>query len=1428
MKKLALVTLLSFLLTTTLSPLQAGAQPNKTNEGQAPVTSSLNRPQQKNITENTTVTDSVYSYFDKNSSYYGLSGAAEASLSVVESFNDSELNVQAVKLKQNYKGIPVYGSVQIVHLDSKGNVKDVIGSLVTNVEDHIKGESLKQVLKKEKALEIAKKDLKDKPKEFKESTSELNIYNYKNKPELVYVVNLSYSQPEPARWVYFVDAHSGKIVDKYNGLTYSNATGTGKGVLGDTKTLNIDFDSSTQLYHLQDNTRGAKIYTYDEKNKTESSLKLPGVLWYDVDNKFNNIYDAPAVDAHYYAGLVYNYYKIIHGRNSYDNLGGSIHSSVHYSSNYNNAYWDGYQMVYGDGDGKKYTSLSGALDVVGHELTHAVTEYSAGLIYRNESGAINEALSDIFGTLIEYYSNRNPDWEIGEDVYTPATPGDALRSLSNPKKYDNPDHYSDRYTGSDDNGGVHTNSGIINKAAYLISQGGTHYGVAVNGIGRDKLGKILYRTLTRYLVPTSDFLALRYGSIQAAADLYGAASAEVTTVKNAFKAVGIVEPAGVQTLSVNTSKFGSFSKKDDIQLFKLNPSTVIASSSHISLKVYNTSANITVYQDYNSFLRGKSVEQYTNKLNSVDFPISWSGDIYIKLQSTASGSFELSNKGTYKEPQQHPENCSLELTGSQDASIKNLLPGLRDFRDKMNKTQLGKSLSSLYYSISLQIVDNLMVDSRFRSDFKKDILKLNKLFTELNKNSNYIISEQDYTAILGLKEAIEAKVSSETKDTINKYWAELKVDSIAGHKLNDYLLSHKLIKPANVHSVIVKTKNTVSLSQATSLMKQAITAQGLQAGINKVASLGLDSVSLPNTYVVDVTTSESINKVVQSLKKQPDIEYVQQSYTGKTLGADVQYKSQWSLKNSGQNGGNVGSDINYETMIARLGSTQYDKTMIAVLDTGINYELRDFYGIVRTDIDRDFVNMDYDAADDYYHGTHVSGIIAASYNNSYSISGINKHASLLPVKVANHEGTCSDITVAQGIKYAVDKGAKVINLSLSFGQISSIPIIDDQLQYANSRGVTVIASAGNDGYSKVDYPAVSQYVISVGATDKYDSLWGSSNRGYSLDLVAPGVDIPSLVNYGEVELLTGTSMAAPHVAGVVGLLYSLKPGITPSQVEEVLRTSCKDLGSAGPDYYYGWGRLDAGAAVAKVKSNVPLPKVNAVYDNSTKVTGTSTAGYKIIVRNSSNVQLGYASAGTDGKFSVNIPVQKADTYVKVFAVNSSGVSSYATYVKVVDKTPPVVPTIDTLTTSSTVIKGKTEAYAKVNIYINNVYRSQVTASSTGAYQYTTTPQKVGTSVKAAAIDKYGNTSASTTVKVNYPAPTINTVTTKSTTISGKTLPSLSVSLYIKGVYKGKVTADKYGAYKFTITPAAVGSEIKVTASDSKLNTSVTAITKVVN
>lgn len=296
-------------------------------------------------------------------------------------------------------------------------------------------------------------------------------------------------------------------------------------MLGDTKSFTTAASGSS--YQLKDTTRGNGIVTYTASNRQS----IPGTLLTDADNVWN---DPAGVDAHAYAAKTYDYYKSKFGRNSIDGRGLQLRSTVHYGSRYNNAFWNGSQMTYGDGDGSTFIAFSGDPDVVGHELTHGVTEYTSNLEYYGESGALNEAFSDVIGNDIQ-----RKNWLVGDDIYTPNIAGDALRSMSNPTLYDQPDHYSDLYKGSSDNGGVHTNSGIINKAYYLLAEGGTFHGVTVNGIGRDAAVQIYYSAFTNYLTSSSDFSNARAAVIQAANDLYGANSAQATAAAKSFDAVGV-------------------------------------------------------------------------------------------------------------------------------------------------------------------------------------------------------------------------------------------------------------------------------------------------------------------------------------------------------------------------------------------------------------------------------------------------------------------------------------------------------------------------------------------------------------------------------------------------------------------------------------------------------------------------------------------------------------------------------------------------------------------------------------------------------------------------------------------------------------------------------------------------------------------------
>ncbi|WP_438432677.1 M4 family metallopeptidase [Gorillibacterium sp. sgz500922] len=468
--------------------------------------------------------DKVFGYLEKQKDALQL-GDVKQQFQIKSRQTDALSGTQHYKLQQYAQGIPVYGAEQTVHLDAAGNVTSYLGKVFPDAANSANG--LEPKLAGSDAVSLAFADTEKETGKLGDiqtaPKADLYLFNLDGKSLLVYVTEVNALDPVPVRTRYFIDAVSGDIVRKYSLL--ETATGTGKGVLGDTKTFTTTLSGST--YQLKDTTRGNGIQTYTAKNGSS----LPGTLLTSTSTTWS---DPAAVDAHTYAERVYDYYKTKFGRNSLDGNGLLIKSTVHYSKNYNNAFWNGTQIVYGDGDGSTFISLSGDLDVVGHELTHGVTENTAGLDYYGEPGALNESFSDIIGNSIQ-----GTNWLVGDDVYTPGTAGDALRSLSNPTLYGQPDYYPNRYTGTSDYGGVHTNSGINNKAFYLLAQGGTFHNVTVTGIGREKAVQIYYHTLVYYLSVYSDFSDTRAAAIQSAKDLYGTTSAEATAVANAYSAVGV-------------------------------------------------------------------------------------------------------------------------------------------------------------------------------------------------------------------------------------------------------------------------------------------------------------------------------------------------------------------------------------------------------------------------------------------------------------------------------------------------------------------------------------------------------------------------------------------------------------------------------------------------------------------------------------------------------------------------------------------------------------------------------------------------------------------------------------------------------------------------------------------------------------------------
>jgi Zn-dependent metalloprotease len=272
---------------------------------------------------------------------------------------------------------------------------------------------------------------------------------------------------------------------------------------------------------------------------------LPGVLVLsETQGESRDIMVREAFQA---AGATYDFYSEVYGRDSLDNRGLRLDGSVHFAEKFDNAFWNGEEMVYGDGDGELFYRFTRCLEVIGHELTHGVVQYEAALRYEGQPGALNESFADVFGSLVKQYhlgqTAEQADWLIGRDLLRPKVQGQALRSLKNPgTAYHDPvlgqdrqpAHMRDYIETKEDNGGVHLNSGIPNKAFYEVA-------IRLGGKAWERAGLIWYRTLTEKLHADADFKHAVRATTEVAGEIFGSRSAEVKAVREGWAAVGLAE-----------------------------------------------------------------------------------------------------------------------------------------------------------------------------------------------------------------------------------------------------------------------------------------------------------------------------------------------------------------------------------------------------------------------------------------------------------------------------------------------------------------------------------------------------------------------------------------------------------------------------------------------------------------------------------------------------------------------------------------------------------------------------------------------------------------------------------------------------------------------------------------------------------------------
>ncbi|MET8470858.1 M4 family metallopeptidase [Streptomyces sp. NPDC006422] len=382
-------------------------------------------------------------------------------------------------------------------------------------------------------------------------------------PKLAWRTTAAAQDPRgnPTARTVLTDATTGARIDSWDSLETATATGEGRSLYSGTVPLTTSTASSGG-YQLSDSTRGG-TYTGDAANKTDLCVlgicldRAPAKVFTDADNHWGTgeatDRATAAVDAQYGTDRTWDYYKDVHGREGIAGDGKGSYNRVHYGKDYNNAFWDDncFCMTYGDGDGKTFGPLV-ALDVTGHEMTHGVTSSTAALTYSGESGGLNEATSDIFGTLVEFHANNASDpgdWLIGEKIVKPGANATALRYMDRPSRDGkSADCWSSKVGGLD----VHYSSGVANHFAYLLAEGSgpktiggvQHDGATcdkstLTGIGKEKLGKIWYRALTVYMTSSTDYKGARTATLKAARDLYGADGKEYAAVAATWSAVSV-------------------------------------------------------------------------------------------------------------------------------------------------------------------------------------------------------------------------------------------------------------------------------------------------------------------------------------------------------------------------------------------------------------------------------------------------------------------------------------------------------------------------------------------------------------------------------------------------------------------------------------------------------------------------------------------------------------------------------------------------------------------------------------------------------------------------------------------------------------------------------------------------------------------------
>ncbi len=1342
----------------------------------------------------------VTDFINKNRMQFGVQNKTEK-LKLTKKTTNKETNKKHYLYQLTHKGIPVYGSYAQVHLNAQNKVyaldNDVeIKDINLPTSPNLSGSEAIANLTAAVEKELGKKIELESGNEImqaKEPSAKLIIYPSNGKDYLVYETKISFLKPTIGEWVGFVDAHTGQIVEKYNALKDSNAAvpskekrtpssyqytaekGEGDSNNGGVKALNIVKEDG--WYKLIDTTNpmanDGAIVTFDEFSREI------------VSSSSSYFTDKHAVDAHYNADIVYDYYKEEFGRDSIDGKGMDILSVVHvpdpdFGGVMDNAYWFNDAMWYGDGSGDEFNCFSCEVDVVGHELTHGVTEKTAGLEYWKQSGALNESFSDIIGSLID------GDWRIGEDT------GTVIRDMEDPNRYDQPKHMDEYMNIEWDNGGVHINSGIPNFAAYQLATSLDQRGLD----GKKILGHIAYNSLNNYLHPTSRFSDARDAFLLSVDDLTFLESNQKDIVReeveNAWAAVGL--PFGEQDLT--------------------------------RLEMSESSLNLNVGETHQLTLTAVYSDGSREDVTSLSDWQSYDPDI----ATVKAGLVEKVNDGeTFIWASYQGEEMFVDIVETPNVKGKVSVKG-------PSSEDIGEGLMFIestdgdeYYYFTFD------ENSEFSFYLKPGEYKITAMYSYKDGTEEYIdILDQLFT--VG-KETLQLDVNIPPVTVTGKI-------AFSDPGILEQYDEIGLILENNGESLWLDIEEDESYKGRLSKGTYNVVEVFAYTYDNSLEELLIplhDSIKITDESKVIVKNIKADAEATFL-----HVDSVKENSTAVTGGTDPNMTIEISNESSKKIGtGKSKSDGHFSVKIPKqkLGTIL---TVIVKDAEGNPTAEREIEVQDGTPPEAPKVDSVTDQSDEVTGKTEANATVTVKAGTEHYTgeAGENGHFSVAIDKLK--AGTTIFVTATDEAEN-VSKETKVVvadGTAPDAPTVDPVKELQKAVTGTTEPGLTVTISHNGKVLKSGKADKKGKFSVSVKMPAKGSKLFvtvkdaagneSEATEATVLDGIAPDAPKVNPVT-DQSDAVTGKTEANATVTVKAGTeqytgeadeqgafdvaVDQLKAGTT------IVVTAADEAENVSKE-----------TKVVVADGTAPdAPTVDPVKELQKAVTGTTEPGMTVTVSHNGKV-LKSGKSDKNGKFSVSVKMPAKGSKLFVTVKDAAGNESKATEATVLDGIAPEAPKVTVpVNDQSEIVTGTAEEDATVRVTIKVKEGKQTVEqeigrgiADAGVFTVEIATQPAGTTIYLTAIDADGNVSKETKVVVSDVtaplAPEVDDITSKHKVVTGTTEPNVTVTVKNEA---GKVLrsgkSNKNGEFKLSISPQPAGSEIYVTATDSAKNISAATV-----